>query len=135
MLAERNCSANLVQDTVHQLPYADAYFDLVVCFSVFEHLADYATALREVRCVLAPGGRFLLGMPAINRTMVVLFEMIGRSTINDIHVTPPRMIVRALEPNGFRISASHKLNVPFAPPFGLSLHYNWLLETAPVAVH
>lgn len=135
MLAERNCSATLVQGTVHQLPYADAYFDLVVCFSVFEHLADYATALREVRRVLAPGGLFLLGMPAVNRTMGVLFEMIGHSTIDDIHVTTPRMIVRALEPNGFHVSASRKLNVPFAPPFGLSLYYNWLLETGPVATH
>ena len=131
MLQARGCDANLVQGTVHQLPYADGQFDLIVCFSVFEHLSNYETALRETRRVLAPHGLFLLGMPAVNRLMGLLFEAIGHRTIDDIHVTTPRMIRRALAPNGFHVAASRALNVPFPPPFGLSLYHNWLLEKAP----
>lgn len=132
MLAARGCRATLVQGTVHQLPYAAQHFDLVVCFSVFEHLTDYETALREVRRVLAPHGLFLLGMPAVNRFMGLLFEAIGHRTIDDIHVTTPRMIRQALAPSGFRPVASRALNLPFAPPLGLSLYHNWLLEKSPV---
>lgn len=127
MLAERGCHANLVQGTVHELPYADGHFELIVCFSVFEHLKDYDTALREVRRVLAPDGLFLLGMPAVNRLMSMLFETIGHSTIDDIHVTTPRMISRAFARNGFRVARANPLSVPFAPPLGLSLYHNWLL--------
>jgi len=42
------------------LPFADASFTLVVCGSVFHHLADPAAATKEVARVLQPGGRFLL---------------------------------------------------------------------------
>jgi ubiquinone/menaquinone biosynthesis C-methylase UbiE len=128
MLAARGHHANLLQGTVHQLPYADGHFDLIVCFSVFEHLKDYNTALREVRRVLRPGGLFLLGMPAVNRLMSMMFEAIGHSTIDDIHITTPRMIRQAFAPSGFRVVRENPLNVPLAPPLGLSLYYNWLLE-------
>jgi ubiquinone/menaquinone biosynthesis C-methylase UbiE len=128
MLISRGCRANLVQGTVHNLPYDDGHFELIVSFSVFEHLKDYETALREVRRVLAPEGLFLLGMPAVNRLMSLMFEAIGHRTIDDIHVTTPRMISRAFASNGFRVVRANPLNLPFSPPFGLSLYHNWLLE-------
>lgn len=127
LLAQRGCSATLVQGTVDGLPYADGTFDLIVCFSVFEHLRDYRQALREVRRVLAPGGLFLLGMPAVNRTMELLFHAIGHTTINDIHVTTPRMIQDAFAPSGFRLLSSRPLDVPWSG-LGLRLYHNWLLE-------
>lgn len=130
MLASKGCHANLVQGTVHKLPYADGHFELIVSFSVFEHLKDYATALREVRRVLAPDGLFLLGMPAVNRLMSLAFESIGHSTIDDIHVTTPKMIRQAFAASGLRLVRANPLNVPWAPPFGLTVYYNWLLERA-----
>ena len=54
-----------LKGSVYELPYETAEFDLVLCFSVFEHLHQYEQGLREIARVLKPGGRFLLGMPAV----------------------------------------------------------------------
>ena len=42
----------------HVLPFADASFDAVLSYAVFEHLYDPAHAAREVRRVLKSGGIF-----------------------------------------------------------------------------
>jgi ubiquinone/menaquinone biosynthesis C-methylase UbiE len=128
MLQARACKATLVQGSVTALPYPSQHFDLVVCFSVFEHLHKYEHSLREVERVLAPGGLFLLGMPTVNRAMEVMFHAIGHSTINDIHVTTPQMIRAAFSRCGFRRVAYRSLGLPFSPPMGFPLYHNWLLE-------
>ena len=46
-----------------RLTFADASFDLVMSFEVLEHIPDYLAALREVRRVLRPGGRFYFTAP------------------------------------------------------------------------
>jgi len=46
------------------LPFAEASFDLVAAFDVIEHCEPEARALAEVHRVLAPGGRFLMAVPA-----------------------------------------------------------------------
>jgi SAM-dependent methyltransferase len=45
------------------MPYADGSFDVVICNHVLEHVADDRRALRELRRVLAPGGRAILLSP------------------------------------------------------------------------
>src|SRR5215472_10315892 len=66
LLAARGRKATLLRGSVFALPYESGSFDLVVCFSVFEHLREYSKALAEVARVLAPSAWFLLGMPAVN---------------------------------------------------------------------
>lgn len=127
MLAARGCRAALIQGSVLALPYENNSFELIVCFSVFEHLTEYKRALAEVRRVLAPGGCFLLGMPTVSPLMTRLFEAIGHNTIDDIHITTPRMICDAFAPIGFRLAASSFLDIPMRRPFGLRLYHNWLL--------
>jgi SAM-dependent methyltransferase len=56
------------------LPFADATFDLVLSFDVFEHIPDSDAHLTEVRRVLAPGGAYLLQTP--NRWSNTVFETI-----------------------------------------------------------
>lgn len=46
------------------LPFGDGVFDVVSAFDVIEHCAPEQTALTEVRRVLAPGGRFVMSVPA-----------------------------------------------------------------------
>ena len=44
---------------VEAMPVADASFDVVLCNQVLEHSEDPAQAVRELRRVVAPGGRVL----------------------------------------------------------------------------
>ncbi|MEZ4731878.1 MAG: class I SAM-dependent methyltransferase [Caldilineaceae bacterium] len=46
------------------LPYPDQFFDAVVAADTMEHVFDLEQSLREIRRVLAPGGKFALSVPA-----------------------------------------------------------------------
>ena len=124
-LRARGLDAQLLKGSVYEMPYAEATFDLVVSFSVFEHLSAYETALAEVSRVLAPGGHFLLGMPAVNRTMSRLFELIGHRDIDDDHVTTPAQVARTFSRHGLRVEQRTNLGVPGGGP---ALYYSWLLK-------
>jgi ubiquinone/menaquinone biosynthesis C-methylase UbiE len=128
LLARRGAVARLVRGSVYELPYEDATFDLAVCFSVFEHLHEYPRALREVARVLAPGGLFLLGMPAVNKAMEMGFRAIGFKGIEDHHVTTPAAVARVFDEAGLRLRRTANLDFPRAPPLGMRLYFNWLLE-------
>jgi SAM-dependent methyltransferase len=128
ILKSRGCSAALRQGSVYELPYADSSFDLVVSFSMFEHLHEYRKGLAEVVRVLRPNGLFLLGMPAVNKLMEAAFLAIGFKGINDHHVTTPRQVEAAFVAAGLRRIAFAGLDLPFRAPLGLRVYYDWLLE-------
>lgn len=134
VLAAKGRSARLVRGSVLELPYEDATFDLVVCFSVFEHLTEYRRALAEVARVMTPDGRFLLGMPSVNKMMEAGFMLIGFKGIEDHHVTTPEAVAEAFSGAGLRVARSAFLDVPASRPFGLRLYHNWLLEKASARV-
>jgi SAM-dependent methyltransferase len=45
------------------MPFDDASFDLIVCFSVLHHIPNVSTVIREMHRVLKPGGSVLLREP------------------------------------------------------------------------
>lgn len=45
------------------MPFADASFDLIVCFSVLHHIPNVSTVIQEMFRVLKPGGQVLLREP------------------------------------------------------------------------
>lgn len=49
----------------HQLPFADGYFDSVICTQVLEHVAEPGRVLQEAARVLRPGGVLLLTAPLL----------------------------------------------------------------------
>jgi len=51
--------------SLEQLPFADASFQLGVCFEVIEHLSEYRSLLAEARRVLAPGGQLVISTPNV----------------------------------------------------------------------
>jgi 2-polyprenyl-3-methyl-5-hydroxy-6-metoxy-1,4-benzoquinol methylase len=123
-LGSHGCTARLLKGSVYELPYESAEFDLVLCFSVFEHLHRYEQGLREVVRVIKPGGRFLLGMPAVNTMMELGFRAIGFKTINESHVTTPRAVASVFDRAGLLVTRHARLRL--LP--GLPLYFNWLLE-------
>jgi ubiquinone/menaquinone biosynthesis C-methylase UbiE len=48
-----------------RLSYVDASFDLVITSETLEHVPDLATALGEIRRVLAPGGFHVFTIPML----------------------------------------------------------------------
>lgn len=126
--SSRNCRAKLQRGNVYDLPYEANYFDLVVSFSVFEHLQDYHHALGEVYRVLQPKGLFLLGMPSVNKLMEAGFYAIGHKGINELHITRPDEVAVGFKQVGFQCVKDSTLDFPFRFPLGLRLYYNWLLE-------
>jgi cyclopropane fatty-acyl-phospholipid synthase-like methyltransferase len=125
VLRQRGCQAILAKGDVRHLPYADGFFDLVISFSVFEHIREYRDALREVARALRPGGSFLLGMPAVNRAMSWGFDAIGFKNIDHHHVTTPREVARAFAECGFRVRDARYLGPRWAP-----MYSTWLLAKA-----
>jgi SAM-dependent methyltransferase len=132
LLNARGCRSELVQGSVYELPYPGALFDLVVSFSVFEHLKEYPKALTEVCRVLKPGGLFLLGMPSVNKLMEAGFHAIGFGDINDVHITTPAQVERAWPAAGFQRVRASFLDFPPGLPFSLRLYHTWLLEKPPL---
>lgn len=45
------------------MPFGDASFDLIVCFSVLHHIPNVSTVVHEMHRVLRPGGHVLLREP------------------------------------------------------------------------
>ena len=125
-LGSHGRTARLIKGSVYELPYETAEFDLALSFSVFEHLHQYEQGLREVARVLKPGGRFLLGMPAVNTMMELGFRAIGFKNINERHVSTPRAVSSAFDRAGLRVTQHERLRL--LP--GLPLYFNWLLEKA-----
>ena len=126
MLGEQGRAAELIRGSVFALPYQPAEFDLVVCFSVFEHLRDYEQGLAEVVRILKPGGLFLLGMPAVHRLMEAGFRAIGFRRIRDHHVTTPQTLRQAFGSFDLRVKDESRLRlIP-----GLPVYFSWLLEKA-----
>src|SRR5207247_8328736 len=70
------------------LPFADARYDAVVAFSILEHLhrPQLERALAEAHRVLEPGGRFLVGCPAVHQGMSWAFAAIGFRGVDDHHL-------------------------------------------------
>ncbi len=54
-----NPAADL-EGTAEAIPVADASYDLVLCTQTLEHVDDPARVVRELRRVVAPGGRVLV---------------------------------------------------------------------------
>lgn len=53
-------NVEFMEGSAEELPFPDAYFDVVVSNGVFNLVVDKVKALREVFRVLKPGGRFMI---------------------------------------------------------------------------
>lgn len=122
-------TANLTKGSVLDMAavYPDAYFDAALCFSVFEHLPDPSPALDELDRVVKPGGRIVIGMPAVNRFMEHAFQLIGFKGIEDHHITAPTVLMQLLEAQPERWMVS-KRSLPGGLPPSVALYTTFLVQ-------
>jgi SAM-dependent methyltransferase len=72
--AERRSGARIFVGDILKAPYADASFDAITCFHVFEHLYQPFGVLRKVADWLKPGGVFYAMMPNIDSAGARIFR-------------------------------------------------------------
>jgi len=118
MLAKLGIAATLRVGDIYALPYADRWFDAVVCFSVMEHLTELDKACAEVRRILMPNGVAVIGFPVRNALTTALFRSVGYNA-EEIHPSTHRDIVAAL---GRAFAVERVLRLPPLVPMDLGLY-------------
>jgi len=85
------------------LPYEDQYFDVVLSFDLFEHIANIDRHVSEVRRVLRPGGYYLFQTP--NKFSNVIYETLWTKSLQWRRYHPslhsPGQLKRRLAGHGF----------------------------------
>ena len=76
-----------VKMDIHQIPFPENSFDVVLCNHVLEHVKDDIQAMREIKRVLRPDGWALMQIP--------FFSPVPDKTFEDNSITNPRERERA----------------------------------------
>lgn len=63
VLIQQNKGIPVIQADARDLPFADSFFDIVVCLDVLEHIVEDGSVTLEIHRVLKPGGKFLISVP------------------------------------------------------------------------
>ena len=71
-----------VKMDIHQIPFKDNSFDVVLCNHVLEHVDDDIKAMSEIHRVLRPGGFAVMQVP--------FFSPVPEKTFEDFSITDPR---------------------------------------------
>lgn len=96
-LVEPGCAADFREaDLLDPTSLPEAAFDVIVCFSVLEHIRESDRAAAALARSLKPGGTLVTGYPMVNRSMSQAFALIGYHSIDDDHVAPPAQIAAGL---------------------------------------
>ena len=65
----------LARDDITESSFESAFFDLILCSEVIEHIADSRAALREMHRLLRPGGILILSTPQRYSPLEVLAKI------------------------------------------------------------
>ena len=71
-----------VKMDIHDIPFPENTFDVVLCNHVLEHVRDDIRAMSEIRRVLKPGGFAILQIP--------FFKPVQEKTFEDSSITDPK---------------------------------------------
>jgi ubiquinone/menaquinone biosynthesis C-methylase UbiE len=78
----------------------DASFDTIICFSVFPHFPDKGAALRELRRLLAAGGKLVVAH-ADTRERINTFHATMSGPVNQDHLPANDVMLQLLEKADF----------------------------------
>lgn len=72
--ASDGSSIDWTEASAESMPFADGAFDVLFCQMGLQFMPDREAALREMRRVLAPGGRFVINVPGPTPDMFAVME-------------------------------------------------------------
>jgi 2-polyprenyl-3-methyl-5-hydroxy-6-metoxy-1,4-benzoquinol methylase len=98
LLKKFGVCVELFQGDICEWRFTGEKFDLVVAFSILEHIADPPRAMRRIAELLKPDGTLLIGVPRVDRLMAALFSLIGYHGIEGHHVTTYKEVLRCASP-------------------------------------
>ena len=100
-----------------QLPFADGFFDVVICSEVLEHIDDYQGVLREISRVLKPAGIFAATVPAFFPEWVCwkLSDAYHQVEGGHIRIFREKQLRNSIEALGHQYFARHKAHALHAP--------------------
>jgi SAM-dependent methyltransferase len=119
--ARRELGADVLRGVVadvRQLPFADASFDAVYSMGTIEHFEGTEMALVEIRRVLRPGGRAIVGVPNrhdpfLRPLLVAGLDLVGLYGYGLEKSYSRRTLRQMLETAGFRVV--HETGILFIP--------------------
>ena len=100
------------------LPFADHFFDLVICCEVLEHIAEDESAARELIRVLKPGHNLVVSVPRFwpERICWALSSQYANSNNGHIRIYRKKNLIALLENRGVQTWAlhyAHSLHAPY----------------------
>ena len=100
------------------LPFEDAFFDLIICSEILEHVPDHRRAARELARVLKPGQNLVVTVPRTwpERICWMLSDSYHRAENGHIRIYTRKALVRLLRNAGFMPLGghfAHSLHVPY----------------------
>lgn len=116
---ERLPNAEFQEGEMEELPYENEQFDVVFAANSLQFVGDKQKSLREVRRVMAPDGKFVVGMwcEPDRCEMSVLFSAMMELAPPPPDAPPPLSIrdnlASLLESNGFPIRDEGEVECPF----------------------
>lgn len=111
----------LIQADVTCLPFPAAYFDVVICSEVLEHIPDHLAAISELVRVLKPGGDLLVSVPRFfpERVCWALSPDYYQANGGHVRIYRAGQLIYLLESAGVNVWATHYAH-------GLHSFYWWL---------
>ena len=124
-LAQVKCSCSLIKGDITAAEYEEGYFDLIVAFSILEHIPNLGQIMAILQRLLEPSGNLLIGMPRVDTAMTKAFELIGFRNIDDHHVSTRDDCLKASKQHFEIVNRKH---LPSFLPNSLALYYNMLFR-------
>jgi ubiquinone/menaquinone biosynthesis C-methylase UbiE len=95
--------------SAEDLPYADGYFDKVICSSSLEHFKDDIKALKEMHRVLNPNGSVVLSTDSFNYPIEDELKEMHRNIAYVVNYYTSEKLKERFEISGFEICRSEYL--------------------------
>lgn len=101
---------DFVVGNAYKCPYANNYFDIIVCNNLWEHVSDPLFLLSRIASIIKPGGFLIISTPSRYRLGNLVRVLLGRSVkfMSEHHVTEYSVgqILEQLRYGGFQVIKS-----------------------------